>query len=353
MSSVNIVKTKQSQDKMPKKNKKSDLRCSICRIPQKKAKGMIAGRNVLICGECIAVGVEILYEEGHTIDPHGYEIVEAVKAHADYIRPLEPSAAIAIIETDLRRLVEVVLRSSEGPEWWDKVLPPEAKKQLQERHDEEAKRRNPALVPSGLMAYTHLYQLTDIIKKRWQVFSPALGTMRDFVVLMDKVEDFRNAPAHSRELLPHERALLAGIAGEIRTKVTVYLSQQSPDSKFYPVIELVRDSFGNESVPIDSTDHDIVSTELQLKVGQDVQFECRGWDPQGRELTWTYTSNPLARSKEIVKGNSISFTFRPNDNDVGVGCFVDITMASSGKYHRHGKYDQQVSFHYQVEPPDA
>jgi Swt1-like HEPN len=162
---------------------------------------------------------------------------------------MEPSAAIAVIETDLRHLVRVVLEKAHGSDWLAKNLDAATIHRLQERLEEERKRRAPAKVSSDLMAYTHLYELRTVIEKNWQEFSPALGEKKEFVVLMDKVEDFRNAPAHSRELLPHERSLLDGIAGTVRTQVAMYVSSQDPDKRHYPVIESIRDSFGNEPTP--------------------------------------------------------------------------------------------------------
>lgn len=266
---------------------------------------------------------------------------------------MESSAAIAIIETDLRHLVEAILSETDGPEWHDKAMTPEVLAKLKERQEEEAKRRAPAKVPSALMHYTHLYELRKIIEKRWDLFKVALGEKREFAVLMDKVEDFRNAPAHSRELLPHERSLLEGIAGEVRTKVTVYLSQRSPDAKYYPVIESARDSFGNTTDKLNPRypGGAVVTTGLRLQVGQEVTFECRGWDPQGRDLTWWYGVT-FARTGRSTKGTAVSFTYIPSTEDVGLGRGLEIELMSGGPYHRFGTYDHRVTFLYDVDPPE-
>ena len=62
---------------------------------------------------------------------------------------------------------------------------------------------------------------------------------------MDRPEEFRNAPMRSRTLVPFERALAEGMAGEIRNKVTIYRSALDPADRHFPRIEYVRDSFGN------------------------------------------------------------------------------------------------------------
>jgi ClpX C4-type zinc finger len=45
-----------------------NLRCSFCGKGQNKVKKLIAGPKVYICGECVALCVAILREEGIKID---------------------------------------------------------------------------------------------------------------------------------------------------------------------------------------------------------------------------------------------------------------------------------------------
>lgn len=264
---------------------------------------------------------------------------------------MEPSAAIAVIETDLRHLVRVVLEKAHGFDWLAKNLDAAAVDKLQERLEEERKRRAPAKVPSELTAYMHLYELRKVIEKTWQEFSSALGEKKEFVVLMDKVEDFRNAPAHSRELLPHERSLLDGIAGTVRTQVTMYVSSQDPDNRHYPIIESIRDSFGNEPTSESMKFNPLVETGLMLQVGTVVEFDARGWDPQGRDLTWRWGVPSTTSDSPSVSGNEVHFIWSPTEDNVGAGCFLTVDMLSSGRYHRGAGVDHSVIFRYSVEPP--
>jgi hypothetical protein len=268
---------------------------------------------------------------------------------------MEPGAAIAVIETDLRHLVRVVLSKAHGPNWLTQCLDSATLAKLNERQEEEGKRRSPAKVSGDPMAYTHLYELRKIVEKDWEQFVPALGEKREFVVLMDKVEDFRNAPAHSRELLPYERSLLDGIAGSVRTMVTQYVSSQAQDARHYPVIESIRDSFGNEPESLTSKYNsvtELIDTGLVLQVGDEVQFEARGWDPQGRALTWRWGA-PVTRDDTSISGSEVHFVWSPTENDVGRSCFLVIELLSTGPYHRGPGYDQQITFLYQVEPPTS
>jgi hypothetical protein len=264
---------------------------------------------------------------------------------------MEPSAAIAIIESDLRFLVANEYPAKLGPEWLHQVLSAETVEALQARCDEEVKRRAPFVVTQELLAYTHLYELRNALRHHWEYFSEALGKQKEFDVHLDQVEDFRNAPAHSRELLPHERALLEGIAGVIRTKVTIYRSSKDSDLKHYPVIESIRDSFGNIAADLDPSIGQLVVTNLRLTVGQVVTFEARGWDAQERELTWTACT--FGRDKVEHHGSEIILQWAPDEENVGLNCFVEIELQSAGRYHRHLKYDQRVTYKYTVVPPET
>jgi hypothetical protein len=264
---------------------------------------------------------------------------------------VEAPAAIAVIEADLRHVVRLIFASGLGASWPTAVFDEETLKQLARRRYEEGKRRAPAIVPEDLTAYTHLYELRKVIEKRWELFAPALGAKREFSVLLDLVEDYRNAPAHSRELLPYERALLEGIAGRIRTQVTRHASATDPDAMHYPVIEWIRDSFGNEAQDLNlSVGDQNVRTGLRLQVGDTVRFDARGWDPQGRELTWRWGPIFASRGPSVV-GTEVSFDWTATEAEVSAGTFVEIELLSSGPYHRRGSYDQRVTFDYTVEPP--
>lgn len=263
---------------------------------------------------------------------------------------MEPTASIAVIETDLRRLVEHILSANYGPEWQATKLPAELREELDKRLEEERKRRYPASVPNNLLDYCHLYELSTIIDKDWSIFAAALGEKKEFTVLIGKVEDYRNAPSHSRELLAFEKDLLKGISGEIRTKVTVFLSTVGSDSKFYPVIESLVDSFGNRAEGVDNQWPAQVSTKIHLQVGQLVEFSGRAWDPQGRDITWIWDRG-FNSIKGSTIGTDVNFTWRVEREDVGRLAVLHVSIASPGPDHRYYLYDQEIGFAYSVDPP--
>lgn len=171
-----------------------------------------------------------------------------------------------------------------------------------------------------------------------------------FDVYMDRVEDFRNVPMHSRELLPFEERLLEGIAGEIRNLVTIYRSQLAPDGKHYPVVESIVDSFGTAAEIRSSWPH--VDTGVRLQVGDEVTFQCRAWDPQDRELTWSLDRGLVGgENLDSASGNSVILTWRVGEKDVAERSAICISLKSSGKFHRNGSADTNCSLIYAVEPP--
>lgn len=257
-------------------------------------------------------------------------------------RPMEPAEAINLLETILRELVRSVL--GEG---WTVAGGLDLAK-LEERHTEEQKRRHGANVPVDLLEYTHLYELRKIITAEWAKFKPIFDDRKRFDVYLDRLEDFRNAPMHSRELLPFERDLLAGIAGEIRNLATIHRSQQAPDMTYYPSIESATDSFGNDL-------RSVTVTNLRLKVGETVAFTCRGWDPQGRQLSWKLqTVMPSAPRPRIVAeddGNEVILHWTVEQGDVSEELTLVLQLSSAAEFHRKGTWDDHIVVIYAVDPP--
>jgi hypothetical protein len=266
---------------------------------------------------------------------------------------VEPSDWIAAVEQDLHGLIESLLSAELGPDWIQASgLSAATLEQLAERRDEEAKRRQGGTVDSNLLRYSNFYDLKILINKHWARFQPVLGDKKSFDVYFGRIEDFRNAPAHSRELLPFERDLLAGTAGEIRNRITISRSTMGPDKEFYPRIESVLDNFGQEFLP-GRNDVGFMSP-LSLTVGQELEFRCRGWDPNGREMIWALANaSILGIIIDEAKGIQVSLRMIATEEFVGDRFEPTITLSSSGQYHRFaGRYDDSARFYYRVLPPE-
>jgi hypothetical protein len=184
----------------------------------------------------------------------------------------------------------------------------------------------------------------------------ALKEKKEVVALLKRFDNLRNTLAHSRDLLPFEEDLLAGVAGDIRNRVTIYMSSQDISGDFYPRIESVRDSFGNEptSAALAELGHWAhCATDLTVRPNDVVDFTCRGTDPQGRELEWAVSTNMSIRWGHAT-GDADSGTVRwlVSADDVQDAKTILVYMRAKGTdYHRRGSFDQGASFTYRVLPP--
>lgn len=263
---------------------------------------------------------------------------------------VEPYEAINALERSLRGVIGDVL----GDQWREARGVDISK--LEARRAEEQASRTGAAVEESQLAYTHIYELREIISKNWEKFKPVFDDKKRFEVYMDRIEDFRNAPMHGRELLSFERSLLDGMVGEFRNVTTIYRSQQGPDRKHYPVVESIVDSFGTEMTNLYGPDLGM-NTGIRLQVGDTVEFTCRAWDAQDRRLHW-YISPHLPVIEPVsfangtqATGSSVTLQWQVAEDCVGERTMVNIVMCSDGKYHRMGSCDFIYPVIYAVEPP--
>lgn len=149
-----------------------------------------------------------------------------------------------------------VFAKAYGPDWLTKVAGADKRELWAARAEAEAKsrgRRGALGMPAAGLAYANLYDLITIAKKHWEPLAPALYAKAEVMPLLERLETLRNAVGHSRPLVPYEEDLLAGIAGQIRNQVTIFMSAQDRAGDIYPRIESVTDSIGQriESSTVD------------------------------------------------------------------------------------------------------
>lgn len=261
---------------------------------------------------------------------------------------MEPTEALNAVESSLRDLIAQVLEAKSGADWIAQCATDERLQRWRDRKREESKKRDGTRTDARLIAFADFTDLAPIIRKHWEDFKPCLGDRKTFDVYMDRLEDFRNAPMHSRVLVPFERALLEGMAGEIRNKVTIYRTKDSTD-RFFPRIESARDSFGNS--------HDggrVADTDLVLHPGDQVVFDCIGWDPEDRPLEWDLSVvTGMARyAEERVSTNPARLTWNVDEQDIAEHVRVWVTLRSDRRWHRNGVDDDAAGFRYRVLPRD-
>lgn len=256
---------------------------------------------------------------------------------------MTPAEALATCEQALRSLITTVLTKKLGQDWISQVLPATKLERIRETRDVEIgrrTRRGVATAPTSELAYTQFYEIPKLIRQHWDDFQPALGDRSETLGLLSRFEALRNSVAHSRELLPFEEDLLSGIAGEIRNKVTIYMSSQDSAGDYFARIDSVTDSFGNciDGFPKDPTGARVMRwTGLVLRPGDTVTFRCRGTDPQGRELAWWIQIQGHTEFSRC-SGRDAELTWHVTADDVAARVLAAIYMASTGPFHRAKGY---------------
>ncbi len=268
---------------------------------------------------------------------------------------LQPAVALATCEQALRRLVVSVL-SAKDEAWLSTYFKAEQVQRWKERREDEQRRRERrgvARTSDQPLDYSELYELTTVIDRHWDAgFSAAFrGVKRNEVlVLLSRLEALRNTVAHSRELLPFEQDLLAGIAGDIRNRVTIHLSEQSPVGEHFPRVESVTDSFGlTVADPVDAVA--VAEGSVQLTPGDTVRFVCRGTDPHGRELSW-YLRTQGERRSDVLLGSEVELEWFVREDDIAERRQVEVCMRADSTHHRIGFHadDAYIVFPYRVLP---
>ncbi len=264
---------------------------------------------------------------------------------------VNPYEAVRLVELDLRQLVRSVLGSS----WLEAAIASDVvdMHKLEAKVADERGRRPAVVVSSDLLDYTEFTQLQILIlEKQWNAFAPALGKKKHIETYLSKIAGFRNPTMHARTLLPFEEHLVLGISGELRNRIAIYRNKQEQSSMYYPVVDLITDSFGNTH---DGVTNSIIQTGVRLEIGETVTFTCRATDPEGRELHWQLSNNAAGGSQaNEATGDEVTLSYTFIRADVGERVPLLITLRSNGEFHRQPGptgSDATAMFHYAVNPP--
>jgi hypothetical protein len=259
---------------------------------------------------------------------------------------LDVTQALKDTENSLRDFIAVVLRAKLGESWLENCgVSSERLEKWKERKVAEEKRQGSGAVEQRLIYYADFYDLGTILKKHWSgEFADALGDWKTMDVWLSELEKLRDPDAHRRELLPHQKHLILGIAGEIRTRLVRYRSKKETSEDYYPRIESVRDNFGN----VYTYGDDNVFTETRLRVGDVIDFVITATDPFGESLQYTLVS------VDVPWQDSNVISLRLTEEHVARRFQVMLAIRSNRQFHAikgFNDYDDSVIFNYEVLPP--
>jgi hypothetical protein len=202
------------------------------------------------------------------------------------------------------------------------------------------------VVEERLIYYADFYDLKTILKKNWSGdFSTAFGDWKTMEVWLTELEKMRDPDAHRRELLPHQKNLALGIAGEIRTRLIRFRSKRETSEDCFPRIECVRDSFGNIWIP-QGYSH-MFSANTTLHPGDTIDLVVTASDPE--ELPLQYGIR-IGSPSPVTWQNNGTFSVSTNEDSIGKNFLIELLIKSPRSYHAFGTYDDSVLFVYKVLP---
>jgi len=252
-------------------------------------------------------------------------------------------------ENPLRDFIAATLEKEVGRDWIENSgVSDDRIQKWQDRRVDEAKRQRGGTVEPRLIYYADFYDIKTILKNHWSKFTPALGDWKTIKVFLDQLAKLRDPDAHRRELLPHQKSLGVGIAGEIRTRIIRYRSKLETADDYFPRIESARDSLGNIwTAGIQGASPAIV-TKSVLRPGNIVDYVVTASDPLGDELEFQLVVGHLTVAIPWQKENTLSLPIL--EEHISRPFLVMPQIRSPRKHHAANHCDHWVEFYYSVIP---
>lgn len=259
---------------------------------------------------------------------------------------MDVTQALKDTENSLRDFIATCLSRHFAEEWISKCgVSSDRIERWEERKKIEEKRQEAGVVEERLLYYADFYDLKTILKKHWGLeFSKVFGEWKTMEVWLTEMEKLRDPDAHRRELLPHQKFLILGISGEIRTRLIKYMSKMETTEDFFPRIESTRDSLGN----IFTYGQLIRKSKHNVRPGDVIDFVITASDPLGEELQFAITVTGHHHNPDWQNSNTFRLTIDKEHIRKDFG--VMFWLRSLRDYHANGEYDDSITFVYDILP---
>lgn len=264
---------------------------------------------------------------------------------------MEINQALKEFENSLRDLINTILTNAKGQNWFNNCgLSENRINSWMESKEREHKRIKNS--DERVIYYSEFFDLKEIIKKNWETeFCNIFKSKKEFEILFDILEQYRNSEAHRRELLPYQKHLILGASGKMRTEITKYFSQMETGESYYPRFEHIQDNLNNNWVRGKSK---TINTNFTLRVGDKLEFTLTATDPLDEELLFTILPNSVPYKYEWKISNS--FEVDIEERHVGEILWITVAVKSNREFHAKkavglGKVDDVVKFGYEILPP--
>lgn len=117
-------------------------------------------------------------------------------------------ATIAAFENSVRDFITTVMADGEGPDWWDQKVSSNIRSRAEKRRKQEAETKWHATRGEGLLHYTDMGDLSNIVQQNWALFEPHVLSVDWVKSILDVVERSRNVIMHSGSLEEEDVARL-------------------------------------------------------------------------------------------------------------------------------------------------
>lgn len=251
------------------------------------------------------------------------------------------------LENSLRDLIEFILREKFGNTWQDRLnVSPDRRKAWLEKKKAETSSLRGKTLDDRLLYFSDFYDLRTILKAHWQDgFHGVFPELKWITHFLEEVERLRNAQAHGRGLLQHQKHLIVGISGEIRTQIMLYRGKRQDMDSYFPIIEAVSDSIGTVKVDPRRCGWD---AKHPVRVGDSVEVRVSSTDPMGEPLEYSIGK---IRSPEPQHWSPDSWAeIRFTEEDVGKSCDVLVRIRTKRKHHAYQEFDDETTLIYHVLP---
>jgi hypothetical protein len=134
-----------------------------------------------------------------------------------------------------------------------------------------------------------------------------------------------------------------GVSGLLRVMMMKYRGRGTDPDTYFPRIEAVTDSLGHQASNTTYAQH--ISTEVAMRVGDEVEIRVNSTDPLGGEIEYS-----IARIGEKAWSSDSRRVIRLTEQDIGRTCDINVMVRSKRNYHAYGDFDDYVMYRYVVLP---
>lgn len=255
---------------------------------------------------------------------------------------MEITQAIRDAEIALRDFLQASFEKRFGSNWVETAdIPPNEVAAWQHQKAEIELNLPPESAEESLFYHIPFAELSGLIERFWDSdFHQAFGEFETLRTYLNILGLYRNSDVHRRNLFIHQKHLVLGVSGEIRSKITAFRSHQELGKAGFARIDYIKDNFGNLWVPGKPRR---VKTGVTIHPGARLEFIVEANDPEEKLLEYKI------HGEKWQPGNVLIFDIL--EKHIQKVAQFSIAIRSAGKYHAFPMgYDDRIVFEYQIVP---